>query len=109
MKVKEYEAFIVDNAFMGLDDEAYNLIGLCGETGEVAEWFKKAVYRQDSRFTEDMLKSELGDVLHYLTRITLSRGWCLKDLMADNVAKLAARRRKDQEKLDAYLKNEAGR
>jgi len=76
---------------MGLKDHAYNVIGLCGEAGEVAEWTKKNVYRGDTRFTPAMLKSELGDVLHYLTRIALAHGFTLEEVMAENVLKITER------------------
>lgn len=91
MKVKNYEKFVANQAFMPLSNFEYSFIGLAGETGEVMEWLKKAVYRGNTKFTDAMLKSELGDVLHYVTRIALAKEWSLKDLMEDNVAKLEAR------------------
>lgn len=96
MKVKQYEGFVAERAFMPLlpNDDSYSVIGLCGEAGEVAEWVKKAQYRKNTAFTEDMLKSELGDVLHYVTRIALNHKWGLKDLMVDNIAKLNERKKK---------------
>lgn len=92
MKVSEFEDFVAYKvAFMPLTDDAYSVIGLCGEAGEVAEWVKKAQFRKNANYTEPMLKSELGDVLHYVTRIARNHSWTLKDLMVDNVAKLSAR------------------
>ena len=92
MKVRDYEEFVgVTVAFMPITDDAYSVIGLCGEAGEVAEWVKKAQYRKNPKFTEDMLKKELGDVQHYLTRIAVNHGWTLKEIMQDNVDKLEAR------------------
>lgn len=91
MKVKDYEAFVSDAARTPLTEFAYSFIGLAGETGECMEWLKKSVYRKDPRFTDELLKSELGDVLHYLTRIALAKGWTIKDLMAYNIKKLEAR------------------
>lgn len=93
MKVKDYEAFVTSNAKIGLDDLTYSVIGLCGETGEVAEWFKKRVHRGNEKFTDEMLFAEIGDVLHYATRIALHKGWTLKEVMAGNVEKLEARNR----------------
>jgi NTP pyrophosphatase (non-canonical NTP hydrolase) len=102
MKVKEFEQFIRESARMGLEDDAYNVIGLCGEAGEVAEWFKKMVFRtksgaygKDAKLTELDLLNELGDVLHYTTRILLSKGWTVKDAMTANHVKLLARQAKD--------------
>lgn len=91
MKVKDFERFVVDNAKVGLDNQSYNVIGLCGEAGEVAEWFKKAVLRGNATFTEEDLKLELGDVLHYLVRIAYNHNWGLKDLMEANQQKCEAR------------------
>lgn len=98
MKVKDYEAFVISCARMGLDNDAYNVVGLCGEAGEVAEWFKKAVFRTQSGaygppsdLTEDDLLNELGDVIHYVTRICLRYNWSLKDCMQANHDKLKAR------------------
>lgn len=93
MKVKEYEQFVVKMAKqpINLDRGMYNMIGLAGETGEVMEWAKKAIYRKDPKYTEDMLLAELGDVLHYLTRIALYYGTNLKGLMELNMQKLEKR------------------
>lgn len=91
MKVREYEDFVAVRAKMPLDDDAYNVIGLCGEAGEVAEWVKKAQYRKNANYTEQMLQHELGDVIHYVTRMCLKHGWTLKEVMVANVEKLSER------------------
>lgn len=90
MTTSEFEQFVAGNAKMGLSDEAYSVIGLCGEAGEVAEWYKKAVMRGKD-IDEVELFLELGDVLHYLTRIAVNRGYTLEEVMTSNVAKLKAR------------------
>lgn len=101
MKVRDYEEFVRGAAFMSLEDEAYSVIGLCGEAGEVAEWVKKAVFRKDPKHTEQMLFKELGDVQHYLTRIALNHGWSLKEIMEGNMVKLEDRiaRKKEEGKI----------
>lgn len=91
MKIKDYEEFVAAGAFMPLNDDAYSTIGLCGEAGEVAEWVKKAIFRKNAKFTEEMLLLELGDVLHYVTRLALNHGWTLKQVMEANTVKLEAR------------------
>lgn len=45
-----------------------NVLGLVGEAGEVAEKIKKMI-RDDSRFTQDDIIKELGDVLFYTTAL----------------------------------------
>lgn len=92
MKVKEWEQFIRDKGKMPLDKGPYSFMGLAGETGEVMEWYKKTNLRSDpTTLTEDDLLKELGDVLHYVTRIGIAYGWGLKDLMKANKAKLDKR------------------
>lgn len=92
MKVKQFEQFVREGV-QPLSDDAYNVIGLCGEAGEVAEWVKKRKFRGNEKFTEEMLKLELGDVLHYITRLALNHGWTLKQLMEGNIQKLEIRRK----------------
>lgn len=92
IKVKQFEQFISDMAKEGLDNETYSVVGLCGEAGEVAEWHKKSVLRtHGTKLPVEALKDELGDVLHYVARIALNRGWTLKECMEANVAKLTVR------------------
>lgn len=63
--------------------------GLAGETGEVMELLKKHV--RDAPLDRDALLLELGDVLHYLTRIAAEFGFTLEEVMQANVSKLVAR------------------
>lgn len=93
MKTKEYEKWVDEIARDPIDRSPYSFIGLAGETGEVMEWYKKAVMRtkKSESLTEEDLKNELGDVLHYTTRIAHAYGWCLKDLMRANRSKLEVR------------------
>lgn len=73
------------------------LLGLVGETGEVAEKAKKIVRDQGSDFsrwdTGDIGK-ELGDILWYVAVLADHFGLSLDDVAADNVAKLADRQRR---------------
>lgn len=96
MKVKEYEEFVVSNAKqpLDMDNGVYNFIGLAGETGECMEWLKKSHFRGNQAFTDDHLFKEIGDVLHYVTRIALWKGWTLKQVMEGNVLKLRERNAK---------------
>lgn len=88
---EEFEEFVKAHASDSITDISYNVIGLCGEAGEVAEWVKKAVHRKDPSFTKKHLKKELGDVLHYLTRIAVAEGWTLEKIMRKNINKLEKR------------------
>lgn len=96
--VDDYQAFVRHNldrrrkaATQGnpLRDLYIMTAGLGGETGEVLELLKKHV--RDDVLDRDELALELGDVLHYLTRIGQQFGFELQEIMALNMAKLAKR------------------
>jgi len=69
---------------------SWNVIGLAGETGEVAELVKKAVYHQQGIDREKLTK-ELGDVLWYLSAICTNLGLSLEEVANANIEKLRAR------------------
>ncbi len=71
------------------------LLGLVGETGEIAEKFKK-IYRDknglfDANSKADMQK-ELGDVLWYVSVIATYLDISLSDVADNNIAKLKSRK-----------------
>lgn len=68
-------------------------LGLAGETGEVIEHIKKEI-RGDGPADITELKLELGDLLHYLCRISHRYGLSMTDVMLANVVKIEARRGK---------------
>ena len=88
----EFEQHVQTHALADLDLN-YAIIGLCGETGECAEWHKKYNLRKNRAgdLSLDDLKQELGDVLFYLTRAAMLNGWTLSDIMAQNKQKLDKR------------------
>jgi len=70
------------------------LLGLVGETGEVAEKFKKIYRDNDGRMSEDQLtnmKKELGDVLWYVSTLSAYLGFSLSEVADLNIDKLASR------------------
>lgn len=71
------------------------LLGLVGETGEIAEKAKKIIRDKNSDFsqwdTEDV-KKELGDTLWYLAVIADHFDLKLDEVAEHNIAKLADRR-----------------
>ncbi|THV36390.1 nucleoside triphosphate pyrophosphohydrolase family protein [Glycomyces buryatensis] len=73
------------------------LLGLVGETGEIAEKAKKIVRDKGSDFsqwdTEDV-KQELGDTLWYLAVIADHFDLALDDVAEHNIAKLADRQKR---------------
>lgn len=67
-------------------------VGIGGEAGEVQELLKKHV--RDGREIRDDLRLELGDVLHYLTRIAAQFGMTLGEIMLANREKIERRHAK---------------
>lgn len=92
MTTAEFETHVSANAKEDLDFN-YAVIGLCGEAGEVAEWHKKVNLRKvlKCNLGDLDLLSELGDVLYYLTRAAMLKGWSLNQVMEYNQIKLAER------------------
>lgn len=79
----------------------YLVLGLASEAGEVAGKLKKLIrgdYTEDALSTHNLekynadLKAELGDCLWYISEICSTIGVQLGDVMADNIAKLTARK-----------------
>ncbi|MEO5950578.1 MAG: nucleoside triphosphate pyrophosphohydrolase family protein [Candidatus Saccharimonadales bacterium] len=75
------------------------LLGLCGETGEIAEKAKKIIRDHGSDFgkldVSDLTK-ELGDVLWYVAVLADHFDIKLDDVGSKNIAKLASRQQRDQ-------------
>ena len=72
----------------------YPVLGLCGETGEVAEKVKKVFRDKNGEFsleTKEEIKKELGDVLWYLSATARDLGCTLEEVAEMNLAKLRSR------------------
>lgn len=73
------------------------LLGLVGETGEIAEKAKKIVRDHESDFSQwdiEDLKKELGDSLWYIAVIADYFDVTLEEVARLNIAKLADRQRR---------------
>lgn len=64
-------------------------LGIGGEAGEVQELLKKWI--RDGKDIRNDLKLELGDLLHYLTKIAQDFDFTLEELMQANIDKLIER------------------
>lgn len=98
MTFKEYQAHALQTANDERPLEFYHrVLGLVGESGEIAEKVKKLVRDQNgdvaSLDTEDM-KKELGDVLWYVATLADYLDIALEDIAEANVAKLASRQQR---------------
>ncbi len=75
------------------------LLGLIGETGEVAEKFKKVYRDDDGKISVEKLeemKKELGDILWYLASISNYLGIDFDDVAQTNLEKLASRQKRNK-------------
>lgn len=72
-------------------------LGLTGEAGEVAEIIKKSIRDKGGKLTpedKEALKKELGDVLWYLSNLSMSIGVSLGKVAKDNIDKLESRQKR---------------
>lgn len=86
------QEFAIYNRDLGV---YYLILGLCGETGEVADKLKKIYRDKGGLITEEDKKSiayELGDVLWYLTNIANELGVSIEDIAKLNLTKLYKRK-----------------
>jgi NTP pyrophosphatase (non-canonical NTP hydrolase) len=71
-----------------------NTLGLCGESGEIAEKIKK--YFRDEDYSKEDIVKELGDVLFYVTALTNHIGSDLETVMRSNIKKLQDRKKRNK-------------
>ncbi|WP_415399880.1 nucleoside triphosphate pyrophosphohydrolase family protein [Synechococcus sp. W4D4] len=72
----------------------YPTLGLCGESGEVADKVKKVLRDRGGEFSaevRDALKLELGDVLWYVAQLASEFDFSLDEIAQSNLDKLASR------------------
>lgn len=68
----------------------YPILGLAGETGELANKWKKVI-RDGIVFNRHDAAKELGDILWYLSAIATDLGLSLNDIAQGNINKLLDR------------------
>lgn len=95
-KQETYEAFV--SRTNKRDTFECLLLGLCGEAGEVADVFKKHLYKNAPLNTNQMTE-ELGDVLWYVTALATKLNMTLDDLQELNKYKLNKRAKEESNKL----------
>jgi len=96
MNLNEYQTKVIDTWISNEHDLERIVFGICGESGEIAEYFKK-FYRGDF-VTPDytLIRKELGDVLYYLAMLCNQLGMKLEDVMQVNLNKLDDRKKRNK-------------
>lgn len=82
---------------LGSDAFSANLLGLLGETGEIAEKFKKIFRDKDGQLSDEDRKEllkELGDVLWYVNIVVNYLDGSLDEVARQNLEKLASRQQR---------------
>jgi len=88
MNTMEYSYWVEDKIMTeGNDRLIENTLGLVGEAGEVAEKIKKLI-RDSSRFSNQDIVKELGDVVFYATALANYFESSLEEVIELNVDKL---------------------
>jgi NTP pyrophosphatase (non-canonical NTP hydrolase) len=66
------------------------VLGIAGESGELVDLVKKSVvYHQPLKI--DLVKEELGDLLHYVAMLISANEWTFEEVMEGNSVKLKKR------------------
>tara|TARA_B100000900_G_C20583198_1_gene718425 strand:+ start:937 stop:1266 length:330 start_codon:yes stop_codon:yes gene_type:complete len=97
MKLNQYQRHARETAIYPEQDALiYTVLGLTGESGEIAEKVKKLLRDNKSLdMTEDVrneLILELGDVLWYVANLAHELGETLEDIAVANIQKLESRK-----------------
>jgi len=106
MDFNDYQKLAILTDTMGgkpqpIDSHAFlaQLLGLVGETGEIAEKFKKIYRDKDGVFSPDDKKEmtkELGDVLWYISVVCTYLDISLQELAELNIEKLQDRMKRNK-------------
>ena len=88
----------VNNRFVQQPGKAHNwqrglhaAIGLSTEAAEILDAHKKELYGKQRPLSSANIREECGDVMFYLHLLMDAYGFTLRDIIADNVSKLANR------------------
>lgn len=90
---------VFDENERSIESKAFfsKLLGLVGETGEIAEKFKKIYRDNDGKISGDQIKDmkkELGDVLWYTATIADYLGIKFSAVADTNITKLESRKKR---------------
>jgi NTP pyrophosphatase (non-canonical NTP hydrolase) len=105
MNFKEYQETSEQfNIFKDKDENfIYLVLGLLGESGEIAEKVKKILRDENNILTKEKkleLIKELGDVLWYISQLTIALDFNLEEVAIQNLKKLSSRSQRNKIKGD---------
>lgn len=102
MTFDEYQKKALKTVHTSYDDPIMQnsvwVMGVAGEAGELVEKWKKAVAYRGGKFSKDEFadfKKEFADVIWYIAVLADSLGISLDEIMHENVAKLADRKKRN--------------
>ena len=104
MKIEDYSKQAITTLLgtHGLEDIDAKLValvfGILGESGEVAEKFKKLIRDRQGKISEEdrqEILKELGDILWYINSVAHLLGSNLEEVANKNLQKLASRKERD--------------
>lgn len=93
MQINEYQQLAMRTSNKTLNAELHLLngaLGLCGESGEVADMVKKN-WMQGHPLDLEHIAKELGDICWYIAEAATAIGYDLETIMQMNIDKLKAR------------------
>lgn len=93
MELNEYQAHALETAIYPTPI-IYPALGLCGESGEVADKVKKVMRDNNQEFTDEKkleIAKEIGDVLWYCATLSNDLGYSLENIAEMNYQKLHSR------------------
>lgn len=102
MTLNEYQTEALVTALWSGDemkDLAHWVLGVTGESGEIAEKVKKIIRDFDGQLSDDAKKElmkEVGDVLWYLAVLTEHLGFTFDEVGKQNIAKLRDRQARNK-------------
>lgn len=95
MTLNEYQKKASETVKESIKDNLeYFVLGLCGESGEVAEKVKKGL--RDGELDKKELVKEISDVLWYLSQLSECIGVSLNEVANINLDKLRSRQKRNK-------------